>query len=125
MHDGSPVHFTRAARTVRQHLWPSLDRTRWALILEKIEDLDENSSSDSNCSPPDVLEVASEPMLNLLPPNSKEKYLQEYSLFKEWCRERNVDRVSENVVLAYFFEKSKVLKSSPSCSKFSMLKATL
>ena len=43
-----------------------------------MEDLDESSGSENNCTRPDVLEVASDATLNLLPPKSKEKYLQEY-----------------------------------------------
>ena len=48
-----------------------------------------------------------------------------YDNFKTWCKLNNVQKSSENVLLAHFSEKSKVYKSSTLWSHFSMLKSTL
>lgn len=86
------------------------------------EEYDENSM---DCTPPDVLVEATSAALNLLPDKSKEKYLKEYISFKTWCELRKTKKVSENILLAYFSEKSRILKSSSLWAKYSMLKTTL
>lgn len=78
-----------------------------------------------SATPPEVAEIAKQASLNLLPEKSREKYEQEFRLFMEWCQNKKVNSITENVVLAYFSEKSKVLKSSTLWSKYSMLRATL
>lgn len=75
--------------------------------------------------PPDVAEVAREVVLNLLPSKSREIYECAYKRFIKWCEEKNVKTYSENVLLAYFFDLAKVLKSSSLWSQYSMVKATL
>lgn len=83
------------------------------------------SDLDLQNTPPDVREEANAATLDLLPEKSKEKYLQVYSAFKQWCNQKTVRKTNETVVLAYFYELSKVYKSSTLWSKFSMLKASL
>lgn len=87
---------------------------------DKIDDIE-----DFQCTPPDLLDDVTAATLNLLPKKSKDKYLKEYSIFKEWCSEKKVGKPTENVMLAYFFEKAKKYKSSSLWSKYSMLKTTL
>lgn len=82
------------------------------------------SDSEPN-TPPDIIESARNVTLNLLPEKSKLKYEKEYSCFISWCESRKVKKYSENVLLSYFGDKSKSLKSSTLWSKYSMLKQTL
>ncbi len=77
------------------------------------------------CTPPDFVEGVTATTLNLLPKKSEEKYLKEYSIFKECSNGKKVGKPSENVMLVYFYEKAKTYKSSSLWSKYSMLKTTL
>lgn len=83
------------------------------------------SDSEIENTPPEIREAANEATYNTLPEKSKDKYIREYNLFKEWSSKNNVKNASENSILAYFYEKSKVLKSSSLWSKYSMLRTTL
>lgn len=85
----------------------------------------DESDLDLQGTPPDIREEANAATLDLLPEKSKQKYLQVYSAFKQWCIQKTVRKTNETVVLAYFYELSKVYKSSTLWSKFSMLKSTL
>jgi hypothetical protein len=62
---------------------------------------------------------------SLLPVKSKEIYEKTYALFRKWCSEKNIKKITENVMLAYLEEKSKIVRSSTLWSTFSMLKSTL
>jgi hypothetical protein len=66
-------------------------------------------------------QVASE----LLPAKSRKIYEKQYQSFLKWCNEKNVEVYSENALLVYFNEKSKVFRSSTLWSHYSMLKAML
>jgi hypothetical protein len=60
-----------------------------------------------------------------IPEKSKRQYEKCYSDFRDWCNKKNVETVSENVVLTYLLEKSKILKSASLWSTYSMLKLML
>lgn len=77
------------------------------------------------CTPPDVLEAANAATLNLLPEKSRTQYENVYKRFKEWCQKKKTTQFSENVLLAYFAEKSKHLKPSTLWSEYSMVRACL
>lgn len=85
------------------------------------------SSSDEsmNLTPPDIVNAAQLLKENLLPPKSKEKYMAAYKNFIDWKNEKNVNSFSENVLLAYFGEKSEKYQSSTLWAIYSMLKSTL
>lgn len=76
--------------------------------------------------PVQILEAAPEATLNLLPSKSRKIYEKAYDDFAKWCLGKGVlQHYSENVLLAYFSENSKRLKSSTLWSQYSMLKATI
>ena len=56
---------------------------------------------------------------------SKKRYERERDLFTAWYKKKNVRIISENVILVYFFEKSKVMKSSTLWSIYFTLMASL
>ena len=62
-------------------------------------------------TPPDLLEEASNVVNNLLPVKSKKVYEKLYLTFMTWRIKRNVNSFSENVLLVYFEEMSKTMKS--------------
>lgn len=74
---------------------------------------------------PEITEKVHNFTLNLLPVKSREKYERQYELFGSWLSEKNVNKISENILLAYFLEKAKVLQSPTLWSIYSMLKATI
>lgn len=59
------------------------------------------------------------------PPKNREWYEKEYSTFKQWMAQRSVKRMKENVILTYFPNRPKGLKSLSLRSKYSMLRSTL
>ncbi|KAJ3646056.1 hypothetical protein Zmor_023667 [Zophobas morio] len=70
----------------------------------------------------DILNAAREACTSLLPAKSKEKYEKTYGVFCQWREAKKVKNLDENVMLAYFYEKAKVLKASSLWSTYSMLK---
>jgi Glu-tRNA(Gln) amidotransferase subunit E-like FAD-binding protein len=81
------------------------------------EEADEPSS--------DIEESAALAFNSLLPEKSKEKYKKGYKGFENWCSEKIVKHVNEEVLLAYFEQKSRTFKGSTLWSIYSMLRATL
>lgn len=74
----------------------------------------------------DIEESANIACLSLLPEKSRKRYEATYQYFKKWCQTKTATAVSETVLLAYFHEKSAVLKSPSSLwCEYSMLKSTL
>ncbi|KAJ8979071.1 hypothetical protein NQ317_011472 [Molorchus minor] len=70
--------------------------------------------------------LATRATLDLLPTKSKKQYELAYNRFVEWCDRNNVaGKYSENVMLTYFEQNSKILKSSTLWAQFSMIKAML
>ena len=84
-----------------------------------------SDSSSECCTPPKLCDAVMEAVNASLPAQSKERYQMVYDNFKTWCKRNKVQKSSENVLLAYFSEKSKVYKSSTLWSHFSVLKSTL
>lgn len=74
---------------------------------------------------PEIVEKEHNVTLNTLPKKSREKYERQYELFGSWLNESNVNKISENILLAYFTEKATVLQSPTLWSIYSMLKATI
>lgn len=81
--------------------------------------------SDISCTPPEIAQVAKLVTLNLLPEKSRSKYEKQYELFRKWCESQGTQKISENILLAYFAEKAKVMKSSTLWSIYSMLRSTI
>ena len=76
------------------------------------------------CTPPELQEMASSAIANLLPNKSSVIYEKAYQNFLQWAQKHHVENYSENVFVAYFSEKSKICKSSTLWSNYSMLKST-
>lgn len=75
--------------------------------------------------PQDIVEAAGAAVLNLLPTKSRNLYDKAYNQFREWCKKKKVQTYTENVMLAYFHEKSKEYKSSTVWAQYSMLKSCM
>lgn len=75
--------------------------------------------------PLEITEAAARATHDLLPHKSRDKYEKTFAVFKCWCKEKNVRNISEDVLLAYFAEKSEKLKSSTLWSVYSMIKLML
>lgn len=84
-----------------------------------------SSDDEVSSTPPNLTDAANSVISNLLPEKSRRQYENAYQQFKEWCEANKARKISENVLLAYFAEKSKKLKSSTLWAIYSMLKATL
>lgn len=84
-----------------------------------------NSDSDLDLTPPEITDVAKNVILNLLPDKSRHKYETQYKRFLGYCMDKNAKTFSENVLIAYFAELSKTMRSSTLWSVYSMLKATM
>jgi predicted KAP-like P-loop ATPase len=83
------------------------------------------SDTDISCTPPDIRAAALATIKNLLPEKSQTRYNNSYNDLKEWCKTRNVTKITENVLLVYFQEKSQNYKSSTLWSLYSMVKTTV
>jgi hypothetical protein len=81
-----------------------------------------SDTDNISCTPPDIRAAALATGGNLLPEKSQTGYNNSYNDFKEWCKTRNVTKISENVVLVYFQEKSQNYKSSTLWSLYSMVR---
>ena len=86
---------------------------------------DSDESNEISGTPPEILNAARKASLDLLPEKSRKQYEIVYKRFKEWCERNKVNHISENIMLAYFSEKEKVLKPSSLWSEYSMIKTTL
>jgi hypothetical protein len=82
-------------------------------------------SEDAEFVSSDVEESAALAVNELLPVKSRKKYDKAYQQFEDWCREKRVRDITEEVLLAYFEQKSKKLKGSTLWSLFSMLRSTI
>lgn len=78
-----------------------------------------------NSTPPEILIEARNASDSLLPPKSRDKYLEAYETFNQWKISKNAKSYSENVFLAYFNELANKYKPSSLWSIYSMLKSTL
>jgi hypothetical protein len=69
--------------------------------------------------------AAQEAVSNLIPQKSRVAYETTYSRFEEWRSKRKVNCINEKVMLAYFLEKSKIVKPSTLWSVYSMLRTMI
>ena len=83
------------------------------------------SCEDISSTPPEIMEIAKEVTLELLPQKSREVYECAYNRFIQWCTEMNVKTYTESVLLTYFANLSATIKSSSLWSMYSMLRSTL
>ncbi|KAJ8981086.1 hypothetical protein NQ317_005483 [Molorchus minor] len=56
--------------------------------------------------------IVNSALSDLIPKKSKRQYEKCYSEFKDWCDKQNVKTMSENILLPYLMQQSKVVKSS-------------
>lgn len=75
--------------------------------------------------PRDVVNEANAVVFNLLPPKSKERYINELRKFHEWMNIKSVTLITEQVLLAYFNGLLEKYAPSSLWSTYSMLKSTL
>lgn len=90
-----------------------------------IGNTDNNDEEEFVGTPPEVSELANAASLNLLPWKSRKQYEISYNRFKEWCFKKKVVDCTENVLLAYFSQRSKDIKPSSLWSEYSMVRACL
>jgi hypothetical protein len=92
-------------------------------------------SEDAEFVSSDVEKSAALAVNELLPVKSRKKYDKAYQQLEDWCREKRVRDITEEVLLAYFKQKSRKLKGSTlwrtlqtrgliSLSRFQTLKQT-
>jgi hypothetical protein len=82
-------------------------------------------SEDAEFVSSDVEESAALAVNELLRVKSRKKYDKAYQQFEDWCREKRVHDITEEVLLAYFEQKSRKLKGATLWSLFSMLRSTI
>lgn len=75
--------------------------------------------------PEKIAKDAEEVTSSLLPKKSRDAYYKEFSEFNNWRQENDVCEVSEDVLLAYFFNVKKRFAPSSMWTKYSMLRSTL
>lgn len=80
---------------------------------------------DSSGTPSEMVEAAIAATNRLLPVKSQNLYQKAYEHFIDWCENKEVQRYSENILLAYMSEMSAKYKSSSLWSYYSKLKSTL
>jgi hypothetical protein len=69
-------------------------------------------SEDAEFVSSEIEESAALAVNELLPVKSRKKYDKAYQQFEDWCREKRVRDITEEVLLAYFEQKSRKLKGS-------------
>ncbi|KAJ8976436.1 hypothetical protein NQ317_008470 [Molorchus minor] len=74
---------------------------------------------------PELKSIVNSALSDVIPKKCKRQYEKCYSEFKDWCDKQNVKTMSENILLAYLMQQSKVVKSSTLWSIYSMLKCLL
>lgn len=86
-----------------------------------------DSDYSCNSTSPEAKELAMTTANDLLPKQSRENYEKQYFEFQTWCSDKRVklNKISENVMLAYFKLLSEKYKSSTLWSIYSKLKSTI
>jgi hypothetical protein len=87
--------------------------------------MDDFESSTENLVPAEIAEAAEKAKLELLPKKFAKFQDQQYDKFSEWCNRKKAKRYTEDVLLAYFLEKSRDVKASTLWAQYSMLKTTI
>lgn len=86
----------------------------------------DDSNSDSECTPPEIVEAAKITCLKILPTKSRARYERTYEEFINWRKGKDIkSSFSENVLLAYMDELSKKVRPNTLWSIYSMLRTTL
>ena len=80
------------------------------------------SDEELNNTPPELRQEANAAALLLLPATSKGRYEKQYNSFLKWMSSKNVNKITENVVLAYISERAKQINPASLWSEFSMTK---
>lgn len=86
---------------------------------------EESGDIISSCTPEELLAVVAEAEKDLIPAKSRPKYNLAYDKFMKWKQEKQCTSFSENVLLAFFKEKSLIWKPSTLWSQYSMLKSMI
>nr|XP_015839881.1 PREDICTED: uncharacterized protein LOC107398858 [Tribolium castaneum] len=81
--------------------------------------------NEMTCTPPDIRNIATSAIENLLPQKSRHKYECVYERFLKWRAEKNTTSFSENIILSYFVMLAEKYSSSSLWSYYSMLKTFL
>ncbi|KAJ8914381.1 hypothetical protein NQ315_017471 [Exocentrus adspersus] len=81
------------------------------------------SDSSDDDIPESVLNEAKMANMSLLPAKSQGRYEKKYAQFMNWCTEKSVKSLKEEIFLAYFFQLNKVCKPNTLWSRYSMLKS--
>jgi integrase len=76
-------------------------------------------------TPPDIKELASKALDNLVPRKTKETYFKAYQRFQNWLKDKGTTKVSESTLLAYFQENLAVKAPTTMWSEYSLLKKML
>ncbi|KAJ8918310.1 hypothetical protein NQ315_014180 [Exocentrus adspersus] len=86
-----------------------------------------NDNAESFSIPAEIKQEAQEATLRLLPAKSKRVYEKEMMEFDNWRKKRGLGEgtITEEVLLAYFFNVEKHFAASSMCTKYSMLKSML
>ncbi len=77
------------------------------------------------CTPPEVQDIANAARHSILPNKSREHYEIAYKDFKIWMQQRNVQHISENIVLAYLKYESEKKAPSTLWALYSMIKSMI
>lgn len=72
-----------------------------------------------------IEKAASAACASLYPEKSKARYHQAYQSFMKWCSDKGILDIEENVMLAFFLERSKTLSPATLWSVYSMLKLAI
>ncbi|KAJ8918304.1 hypothetical protein NQ315_014174 [Exocentrus adspersus] len=86
-----------------------------------------NDNAESFSIPAEIKQEAQEATLRLLPAKSKRVYVKEMVEFDNWRKKRGLGEgaITEEVLLAYFFNVEKHFAASSMWTKYSMLKSML
>lgn len=90
-----------------------------ASVLTFKEEIFDSDDDDS------VVETNELTTMNQLPEKSRQKYQMAYNTFMDWCSNKNIKSLSENVLVDYFQELSQKYKPLSLWTLYSMLRSTL
>jgi len=88
-------------------------------------DSDISEDDDHQCTPPDIIQKATEASTGLIPAKSRILYENTYDAFQKWKKQHKIDSSSERVLMAYFNDLSKKFAPPTLWAKYSMLRTTL
>ena len=100
-------------------LW-ELDEERG--FLDMCEEIEEQQEAET-CTPPELRESVNIARGATIPEKSKKRYELIYRAFKKWLTKYEANKISENILLAYFRELSNSKAPNTLWAAFSMLKS--